>query len=58
MKFRRAEHAPTEAITLERSSVHVLRTDEELREAVQRASAFEQRMAEILQSRYRDTGCW
>jgi hypothetical protein len=53
MKVRRADSVPAEAITLERSSVHILHTEEELREAVRRASEFDQRAADTLQSRSR-----
>ncbi len=51
MRLRRADGPPSEVISLKRSSVHVLRTEEELREAVERASEFDQRAADTLHTR-------
>ena len=40
-------------MALERCSVHILHTEEELREAVERAPEFDERIADVLQSRPR-----
>ena len=40
-------------VTREHASVHILRTDEELWQAVERAAAFDRRTADILQTRSR-----
>ena len=51
MRLRRADGPPSEVISLQRSSVHILRTEEELREAVERAAEFDQRAADVLHTR-------
>ena len=51
MRLRRADVPPSEVISLKRSSVHVLRTEEELREAVERAREYERRGADEYQRR-------
>lgn len=52
-----------EAVSIEHSTVHILRTKDELQDAVQRAVEFDQRTAETLRSRSRHyeelvTGRW
>ena len=50
---RRRHHQPEEVVPRECTSVHILRTEEELEAAVQRASEFDRRAAEILENRFR-----
>ena len=52
MKRRRRGHAPTEVVT-PNSSVHILQTEDELRDAVRCASKFDERTADMLKSRSR-----
>ena len=51
MRFHRGSQGTREVVTRESSSVHVLRDEEALREALQRAAEFDQRAADALLSR-------
>ncbi len=52
MRRRRFKHFE-EAVTRECTSVHILRTEEELEAAVRRASEFDRRAATVLENRFR-----
>jgi hypothetical protein len=51
MRFHRGSQGTTEIAARESKSVHVLRDEEALREALQRAAEFDQRAADALLSR-------
>jgi len=48
---RHSSEMAMRVVPLEYHAVHVLRTEEELRDAVQRAASFDRRAAQILQTR-------
>lgn len=50
MRRHRNEEAPVE-VALPSSAVHILYTEEDLRAAVERASEFDERTSDMLQSR-------
>jgi hypothetical protein len=51
MRFHRGSQGTPEVVTRECTSVHVLRDEEALREALRRAAEFDQRAADALLSR-------
>jgi hypothetical protein len=51
LRFHRGSQGTTEVAARESSAVHVLRDEEALREALQRAAEFDQRAADALLSR-------
>ena len=51
MRFHRGSQGTTEVAVRKSSAVHVLRDEEALREALQRAAEFDQRAADALLSR-------
>jgi len=51
MRFHRGNQGTTKVAARESSAVHVLRDEEALREALQRAAEFDQRAADALLSR-------
>ena len=51
MRFHRGSQGTREVVTRDSSSVHVLRDEEALRAALQRAAEFDQRAADALLSR-------
>ena len=51
MRFHRGSQGIREVVTRDSSSVHVLRDEEALRAALQRAAEFDQRAADALLSR-------
>jgi hypothetical protein len=51
MRFHRGSQGTTQVAARESSAVHVLRDEEALREALQRAAEFDQRAADALLSR-------
>ena len=51
MRFHRGNQARPEIATRRTRSVHVLRDERDLREALQRAAEFDQRTADVLLSR-------
>jgi hypothetical protein len=51
MRFHRASHRTHEITQPASTSVHVLRDEDDLREAIQRAAEFDQRTADLLLNR-------
>ena len=51
MRFHRGNQGTTQVAARESSAVHVLRDEEALREALQRAAEFDQRTADALLTR-------
>jgi hypothetical protein len=53
MRRRRRSKHLEEVVTRECTSVHILRTEEELEAAIRRASEFDRRAAAVLENRFR-----